>query len=679
MSKASLTEKYDSDIRPQLDLIDKLRSIGLNSLEGIQLPQIVTVGDQSSGKSSILEALAQVELPRDDQICTRCPIVIRLKQLASANDEPSATITYKKAGSTAETCHFVTHKQVNQVVRKAQTEITGDSKGVVNSPIELNIASHNVPNLTLIDMPGLVASAGEGQDDSIVATIEEMIMEYIEPSNTIILAVMDGSQELATSKSLAIAKMADPKCERTIGVLTKCDKAKDATEKGAIVATCNGGGTHKLALGFVVVRNRSSDELKANSTSEQAIQMEKEFFQNGYFKQKLPDGTYGRDALASRLTALLGERVRQHLPDIKTKVSNMLIQVKRDLNNPMLAAIPTDPGMQRFEFIDMIRKLVNEARQTIHGEKNGGVCSSIFERLRLTSEEIHERSMNYVGPEAEEKDESMFMERIKKSIQENAGLGSGVGGYLSYKMAERFVNEYIESIECCIDKCVEEVQKLVDKTLTSVIDGADLPFKDANSAIRFLFDAQLETSSEITRERVKYLLDTEKYAMYASNTEYEKKMTKRVVERLGLDTLRTLATPDPLGHSHHGQAHGTQANGFQAFSQKVTELTNKITDSRHADEERLFDSVQVYVEHAGTRLMDSVPMIIRRELMLDIWNRFDQLMRDLRDGEKPEIYLTDERVSRLLREPKELTIRRDNLNMQKTVLEASQKAIVKII
>jgi hypothetical protein len=53
----------------QLDKIDKLRDLGLG--KSIDLPQLVVVGDQSSGKSSVLEAIMGLPLPRDSGLCTR--------------------------------------------------------------------------------------------------------------------------------------------------------------------------------------------------------------------------------------------------------------------------------------------------------------------------------------------------------------------------------------------------------------------------------------------------------------------------------------------------------------------------------------------------------------------------------------------------------------------------------
>lgn len=52
-----------------LDVIDALRAEGLS--EYTALPQLIVCGEQSSGKSSVLEAISGVRFPRKDTLCTR--------------------------------------------------------------------------------------------------------------------------------------------------------------------------------------------------------------------------------------------------------------------------------------------------------------------------------------------------------------------------------------------------------------------------------------------------------------------------------------------------------------------------------------------------------------------------------------------------------------------------------
>ena len=69
---------FNEKIRPILDVIDSLRKLGISS-EGVRLPTIVVVGDQSHGKSSVLESLAGIDLPRGTGVVTRVPLTLRLQ------------------------------------------------------------------------------------------------------------------------------------------------------------------------------------------------------------------------------------------------------------------------------------------------------------------------------------------------------------------------------------------------------------------------------------------------------------------------------------------------------------------------------------------------------------------------------------------------------------------------
>ncbi|EOD23780.1 hypothetical protein EMIHUDRAFT_239093 [Emiliania huxleyi CCMP1516] len=66
-------------IRPLVELNDRINA--LTKEEGsINSTRIVVVGDQSHGKSSLLEALSGVDLPRGEDIKTRVPLVMQLRE-----------------------------------------------------------------------------------------------------------------------------------------------------------------------------------------------------------------------------------------------------------------------------------------------------------------------------------------------------------------------------------------------------------------------------------------------------------------------------------------------------------------------------------------------------------------------------------------------------------------------
>ncbi|MBN3298266.1 MX3 protein, partial [Amia calva] len=82
---------FDVKVRPFIDLIDSLRYHGIE--KDLNLPAIAVIGDQSSGKSSVLEALSGVPLPRGSGIVTRCPLELKLRRAKIAGDW-SAKISY---------------------------------------------------------------------------------------------------------------------------------------------------------------------------------------------------------------------------------------------------------------------------------------------------------------------------------------------------------------------------------------------------------------------------------------------------------------------------------------------------------------------------------------------------------------------------------------------------------
>ncbi|CAM8923255.1 unnamed protein product [Rhodiola kirilowii] len=165
---APIVSSFNDKIRPLLDAIDKLRHLMIMK-EGIQLPTIVVVGDQSSGKSSVLESLAGISLPRGQGICTRVPLIMRLQNQTSGDTQLFLEFNGKQ---------FETDEcSIAEAIRNATDEIAGNRKGISNCPLTLVVKKNNVPDLTVVDLPGITRVPVQGQPDDIYEQISNIIMD----------------------------------------------------------------------------------------------------------------------------------------------------------------------------------------------------------------------------------------------------------------------------------------------------------------------------------------------------------------------------------------------------------------------------------------------------------------------------------------------------------------------
>ncbi|KAL0312587.1 UNVERIFIED_CONTAM: Dynamin-related protein 4C [Sesamum radiatum] len=179
-----IVSSYNDRIRPLLDAVDRLRHLKIMQ-EGIQLPTIVVVGDQSSGKSSVLESLAGISLPRGQGICTRVPLIMRLQN--HPNPQPEMFLEYN--GRIVPT----DEKHIAHAIVVATEEIAGKGKGISNSPLTLIVKKKGVPDLTMVDLPGITRVPVHGQPEDIYEQISKIIMEFITPEESIILNVLSAS------------------------------------------------------------------------------------------------------------------------------------------------------------------------------------------------------------------------------------------------------------------------------------------------------------------------------------------------------------------------------------------------------------------------------------------------------------------------------------------------------
>lgn len=216
----------------------------IDQSDTLQLPSIVVIGSQSSGKSSVLEAIVGHEfLPKGSNMVTRRPIELTL---VNTPDSPSEYAEFPALG-------FGKITDFSKV-QKTLTDLNlavPESDAVCDEPIQLFIYSPNVPDLNLIDLPGYIQVAASDQPGSLKSKINMLCEKYIQAPN-VILAISAADVDLANSSALRASRRVDPRGERTIGVITKIDLVPSERAKEMLQ-----NRNYPLKMGYVGVITKS--------------------------------------------------------------------------------------------------------------------------------------------------------------------------------------------------------------------------------------------------------------------------------------------------------------------------------------------------------------------------------------------------------------------------------------
>ncbi|XP_054707180.1 dynamin-1-like, partial [Uloborus diversus] len=306
ISVSLVYHSLEQGIGDECDLIELVNQLqnklaaGGHSLK-ISLPQIVVVGCQSAGKSSVLESIVGKEfLPRGSGVVTRRPAVV---QLQPCNDGEEYAVFLHKENE-----KFTNFEDVKNEIQRETNRDPGTS-GFSSQPISLKIYSPKVLKLTLVDLPGLIKNVVGDQAETSIAEVRNMVLQYIEQPNSLILAVSPANQDIANSDALNIAKEVDPERERTIGVLTKLDLMDDGTN------ACDILENKKIFLkrGYVGVLNRSQKDIDEQRDIDYSLEKERRYFDETECYKALAD-QMGTPYLRKMLNHQLRIHIKESLP-----------------------------------------------------------------------------------------------------------------------------------------------------------------------------------------------------------------------------------------------------------------------------------------------------------------------------------------------------------------------------
>ncbi|XP_024543962.1 dynamin-related protein 1E [Selaginella moellendorffii] len=323
------------------------------------LPSVVVVGGQSSGKSSVLESIVGRDfLPRGSGIVTRRPLVLQLHRTEDGPDYAEFLHLPKKK--------FTDFALVRKEIQDETDRITGRSKQISPVPIHLSIYSRNVVNLTMIDLPGLTKIAVDGQPESIVGDIENMVRSYVEKENTIILAISPANQDIATSDAMKLAREVDPTGDRTFGVLTKLD----LMDKGTNAIDVLEGHSYRLQRPWIGVVNRSQADINKSVDMIVARRREREYFSSSPDYRHLAS-RMGSEYLGRVLSKHLEAVIKARIPSIQSLINKTITELEAELDR-LGRPIASDAGGQLYTVLELCRAFDHVFKAYLDGGRPGG-------------------------------------------------------------------------------------------------------------------------------------------------------------------------------------------------------------------------------------------------------------------------------------------------------------------
>ena len=461
------------------------------------LPQIAVMGDQSAGKSSVLEMISGVPFPRGSGLVTRCATQLIMKRTAPGSAwAATASVSWSRP-QPAESGPVADPAALSVAIERLTEALCAvTANGFSTETIVINLSAPDVPDLTLLDLPGIVRTAVAGQNADVVGDVNGLITSYLEQERTIVLAVMPANQDIATIDILERAAVADPGGMRTLAVLTKPDLVDDGAEDE--VKECLMNRRKPLRLGFAMVKCRTQRELDGRISLSKALVVEREFFDaHPYWsaavhadeRKKL----MGVQALTGRLSSLLVERIKVALPEIKYELQQQKLVAVAEFERLGGDGALDGRNAMRAELVKVVAEYATLLRQSARGNY-GNLTLARQPELRLFGEgqEIFKSLKLAVQGTQPQFDNRAFTERLAAEM--HAFRGRELPGFTNSQVFYGFMVQNIEEWRPYVEECrqayVAAAAKVSDALLYALAPTYPMLVSELRSRASDIMDAQ---------------------------------------------------------------------------------------------------------------------------------------------------------------------------------------------
>ncbi|KAF1911981.1 P-loop containing nucleoside triphosphate hydrolase protein [Ampelomyces quisqualis] len=672
--------------------IHRLEGLGLQKLK-IPLPKIVVLGEQSTGKSSVIEAITGIKTPRATGTCTRCPLFIKLESTSSSS-EWEARVTLRrdftfdgKSGRgperrfpgwlQAEQPHTVDFMSTNDpdmleaIIARAQmatvsplidyrefakASLTENTKAhcVAFSPniVCISIRYLGLPALSLYDLPGMIGQSEEPQD---IKFVKDLVTDYVNDPEALVLVTCSMENDIANSTAGGLARRLKA-TDRCIGVLTKPDRLLPSSCQD-ILRDVFETKRFPYGHGYFVVRNLGQEQLDSLTHNDARVQERKFFEQNepfavAYQKYSSRFGTWN---LQAALSGKLAEQITRKLPVIDDEIKARLGEVEDELKQ-----YPAPPTHNATRIIfDLVLQFTQQLRGQLEGDFDHDDWRNIWQALQkafFDSLLTLKPTMSTFG----RRDNGLYRESLE---------------------AARLVNEIInlddddDEVDPRGDTQMKDAPETPTKKRKTEGTPVSSPLKASHPADTSLTAADTYTG-DFSNNRIKFQLDeVKKHLATKSSTRIPGHLDTKAINAMMMATLRNWQLPldkffDKLGHlikSHvknifhecFGSWAGTTLyDKAWAIVLKMLELNLTLQRTTMAAESLVDEQNGVYIFHDELYTRDKEAMLehyrqARLKARLNVYKRerFAVTEKPLTPGDEAKILKDAKLMVLLKREP----------------------------
>ncbi|KAJ4000867.1 P-loop containing nucleoside triphosphate hydrolase protein [Lentinula boryana] len=671
---------YAKKCKALMELYRALLSLGADMF--FDLPQIAVIGAQSAGKSSLIEAISGINVPRDSGICTRCPVQLSMSSFVEEwKCSIALRIEYDPSGQQQGnstlidfcTLSFNDRTNVDLWLRRAQASILWRERPVSDfqnmslielkrlkpgegsmlafsmNVIQVRLEDPEATDLTFIDLPGLIQNASENE----IAIAHNLVEKNIQGAETLVLVTIPMSDEMENQESARLAKQADPSGIRTIGVLTK----PDTITRGAIGARERWkdilqGKLYPLHHGYYCVR-LADDEERAKRLSRSASEaLSSEFFQKTDPWSGFVDRSrFGVPNFVKDISRLLLGMIEANLPKLRIAVDQMIQECSEELE--AMPVVPTSEPST--EILLRVSDFCREVKRAVMGEDHKFLVHDNQRHYQAFKAAIERTNpdfwpFNYgsnpglhvrggtVGP--------FDLGDVLKEIAE--ALTWELPGTVPFDAIKNIVLKSTTNWPASTNKCFDAVFQSTRSAIEVLVNSHFKQFSKLETCIKTLSYSELDACRAKALILIQKLLSHESVPLYTQNIQY-------------------FATEKSKWLSEYTKVHRRSPN----YPSSRSSSPEPIIKSSYDDALSVMATVSAYFQVASKRFVDHIPLAIEHELnQLFATNIHQRLLDNIMSGSD-----VPGRMQDLLSEDEDITAKREFLKQRLARLREIQERL----